>query len=246
MEPHDVVVVVPTYNEAPNMEALASGVSSHGYRLLVVDDNSPDGTGDVADRIAAENPLVSVLHRSVKEGLGPAYFAGYDEAVAMGARITCGMDADFSHDPEDLPLLVDAVVAGADLAIGSRYVKGGSIANWNVLRRLISRCGNLYARVLLGLYPRDCTAGFRAYRTESLMALDPQTCEASGYGFLVEMAYRATEAGYAIVEVPVVFTDRDLGDSKMSLAIAFETFTLVTRWGIQRSFGRIRSWVLRS
>lgn len=246
MEPHDVVVVVPTYNEAPNVEALANQVSAHGYRLLIVDDSSPDGTGDIADRIAAANPLVSVLHRTEKEGLGPAYSAGYEEAVAMDARITCGMDADFSHDPADLPRLVDAVVSGADLSIGSRYVEGGAVVNWSMFRRVISRGGNRYARVLLGLDPRDATAGFRAYRTKSLMALEPRTCEATGYGFLVELAYRATKARYTIVELPVIFTDRDLGDSKMSLSIAFETFALVTRWGIQRFIGRMWSWVRRA
>ncbi len=245
MQPSDVVVVMPTYNEVGNVEAMARGVSDHGYRLLFVDDNSPDGTGRIADTIAAGNPLVSVLHRSEKEGLGPAYTAGYEQAVAMGARITCGMDADFSHNPADLPRLVAAVTDGADLAIGSRYAEGGGVSNWSLTRRMLSRGGNYYARVLLGLDARDATAGFRAYNTESLTALEPETCDASGYGFLVEMVYRATRSGCDITEVPIVFSDRTVGDSKMNLSIAFETLRLVTGWGIRRALQRLRSWMSR-
>ncbi len=245
MQPSDVIVVMPTYNEVGNVEAMARGVSIHGYRLLIVDDSSPDGTGQVADTIAADNPLVEVLHRSAKEGLGAAYSAGYEEAVAKGARITCGMDADISHDPVDLPRLVAAVTDGADIVIGSRYVKGGGVSNWSFARRMLSRGGNYYARTLLGLGVHDATAGFRAYKTESLMALEPHTCEASGYGFLVEMTYRATRAGYEIVEVPIVFSDRTVGDSKMNLSIAFETLRLVTGWGAERIVRRLRSWIPR-
>lgn len=240
MKPYDVVVVMPTYNEFGNVEAMARRVSEHGYRLLIVDDNSPDGTGELVDTIAADNRLVSALHRSTKDGLGPAYSAGYETAVAMDARITCGMDADFSHDPDDLPRLVAAVTDGADLVIGSRYVEGGGVSNWNLTRRMLSRGGNYYARTLLGLGAHDATAGFRAYETESLMALEPDTCEASGYGFLVEMTDRATRAGYKITEVPIVFSDRTVGDSKMNLSIAFETLRLVTWWGIKRILQRLR------
>ncbi len=246
MNPNSVVVVLPTYNEAENVEAIADAVSAHGYRLLIVDDNSPDGTGEIADAIAIDNELVSVLHRSVKEGLGPAYSAGYEEAASMGAEVTCGMDADFSHDPADLPRLVAAVDAGADMVIGSRYVKGGAVSNWSMSRRLLSRGGNIYARILLGLDVHDTTSGFRAYRTTSLTALEASTCEASGYGFLVEMTYRATRSGYTITEVPIVFSDRTLGDSKMSLSIAFETLWLVTRWGAERIVRLPRSWMSRS
>lgn len=245
MQAHDVVIVMPTYNEAGNVDAMARAVSDHGYRLLIVDDSSPDSTGDLADTIAVANRLVSVLHRSTKEGLGPAYAAGYEQAVVMGAHIICGMDADFSHDPADLPRLVAEVIDGADVAIGSRYVEGGGVSNWSLIRRMLSRGGNYYARILLGLGAHDATAGFRAYKTESLTALEPHTCEASGYGFLVEMTYRATRAGYRITEVPIIFSDRTVGDSKMSLSIAFETLRLVTGWGFRRILRDLRSWTPR-
>jgi dolichol-phosphate mannosyltransferase len=239
MDSARVTVVVPTYNERENLEALVGAVLVHGYRVLIVDDASPDGTGTLADRLAATEELVGVVHRPVKEGLGPAYAEGFAHALANDAQVVCEMDADFSHDPADLPRLVEAVTSGeADLAIGSRYVPGGSTPDWPLFRRVLSRAGNLYARLMLGLEVRDATAGFRAFRARSLTDLDPGTCQASGYGFQVEMARRATTRGLRIVEVPIVFRDRIHGDSKMKGRIVVEAMWLVTRWGMGRLLGR--------
>jgi len=232
-----VTVVVPTYNERGNLPAVVAGVRSHGYRLLVVDDGSPDGTGDLADRLAAEDGHLSVLHRAGKGGIGPAYAAGFDAALAAGAEIVVEMDADLSHDPADLPRLVAAVSAGADLAIGSRYVPGGATPDWPLPRRLISRGGNGYARLLLGLTAHDATAGFRAFRRRALEQLPYRTAQASGYGFQIEMVWAAERAGLRVVEVPVVFRDRVEGESKMGVDIVLEAMRLVTRWGV----GRVRS-----
>lgn len=239
MRADDVTVVLPTYNERENLEAIIEAVLAHGYRLLIVDDGSPDGTGTLADRLAATQELVEVLHRPVKEGLGPAYAEGFAYALAKAAQVICEMDADFSHDPTDLPRLVDAVASGgADLAIGSRYVPGGSTPDWPIHRRVLSKGGNLYARLMLGLRVRDATAGFRAYRAESLAELGVETCQASGYGFQVELAWRATRRGMRIVEVPIVFRDRIYGESKMKGKIVAEAMWLVTKWGVGRVFDR--------
>ena len=239
MQATQVTVVVPTYNELDNLEALVGAVLVHGYRVLVVDDGSPDGTGHLADRIAKTQQLVSVLHRPAKEGLGPAYAAGFKQARAQGAEVVCEMDADFSHDPSDLPRLVQAVTAGnADLAIGSRYVSGGSTPDWPLFRRLLSKGGNLYARLMLGLSVRDSTAGFRAFRVGPLATLEPETCQASGYGFQVEMAWRAAQQGLRIVEIPIVFRDRVYGESKMKGRIVIEAMWLVTKWGARRVLRR--------
>ncbi len=237
-----VTVVVPTYNERDNLPHLAAAIRLHGYRLLVVDDDSPDGTGTLAEAVAAPDPFMEVLHRSRKEGLGPAYAAGFDHVLAGPSEIVIEMDADFSHSPEDLPRLVEAVEAGADLAIGSRYVRGGSTPDWPWHRRFLSRGGNLYARLMLGVPVRDATAGFRAFRAEALRTLPYRAAQASGYGFQVEMAMRAHQAGLAIVELPVVFRDRTTGTSKMDGAIVREAMWLVTRWGIGRllRLGRTR------
>lgn len=233
--PHEAVtVVIPTYNERENLPHLAAAVLLHGYSVLVVDDDSPDGTGEVADSLARESSRLSVLHRLHKEGLGPAYAAGFDRALAEGARIVVEMDADFSHNPSDLPLLVEAVEGGADVAIGSRYVPGGDTPDWPLHRRLISRGGNLYARVMLGIPIRDATAGFRAFRAEALRALPYRKARASGYGFQVEMAWRAYQAGLDVREIPIVFRDREEGTSKMGTGIVIEAMWLVTRWGIGR------------
>lgn len=229
-----VTVVVPTFNERENLSHIASAVTHQGYSVLVVDDSSPDGTGELADRIAAEDPRVGVLHRRTKEGLGPAYAAGFDRAIDEGAEVIIEMDADFSHDPDDLPRLVKAVNDGADLAIGSRYVEGGSTPDWPFLRRAISRGGNLYARLMLGIPVRDATAGFRAFKTEALQRLPYRSAEASGYGFQVEMAWRAHQEGLAIVEVPISFRDRAHGTSKMGTDIVLEAMRLVTVWGFRR------------
>lgn len=233
-----VTVVVPTYNERDNLPHLAAAVLLHGYSLLIVDDGSPDGTGDIADDLAAEVNRVSVIHRAEKQGLGPAYAAGFDQALAEGAEIVVEMDADFSHNPGDLPRLVEAVEAGADLAIGSRYVPGGATPDWPLLRRFISRAGNLYSRVMLGIPTRDATAGYRAFRAAALARLPYRQAQASGYGFQVEMAWRAHQNGLAVVEVPITFRDREVGTSKMGTGIVIEAMWLVTKWGVGRLFGR--------
>lgn len=229
-----VTVVVPTFNERENLSHIAAAITHQGYRVLVVDDSSPDGTGELADRIAGEDRRVSVLHRRKKEGLGPAYADGFDRALKDKAEIVIEMDADFSHDPADLPRLIKALDDGADLAIGSRYVAGGSTPDWPVLRQGISRGGNLYARMMLGIPVRDATAGFRAFKAEALKRLPYRSAEASGYGFQVEMAWRAHEEGLTIVEVPISFRDRAHGTSKMGSDIVLEAMRLVTVWGFRR------------
>ena len=230
-----VLVIVPTYNERDNIRPIVSAVRAHGYDVLVVDDGSPDGTGRLADELAEADEGVHVLHRTTKEGLGPAYAAGFAQGLSMGAEILCEMDADFSHDPADLPRLVAAVRDGADLAIGSRYVEGGGTDGWPWHRIAISRGGNRYASMMLGIQVADATAGFRAFRDTTVRKVDPSNCEASGYGFQVEMAWRTEQAGLTIVEVPITFRDRRYGESKMSGRIAAEAMMLVTKWG----FGRL-------
>jgi dolichol-phosphate mannosyltransferase len=229
-----VTVALPTYNELENLPLIAPEIVAHGYRLLIVDDNSPDGTGRLADSLAADVPEISVLHRETKTGLGPAYAAAFDHALDAGAEVVVEMDADFSHDPADLERLVAAVDRGADVAIGSRYVPGGSTPDWPLSRRLISKTGNLYARLMLGVPTHDATAGFRAFRAEALRRLPYRQAEASGYGFQVEMAWRAHQAGLVIEEVPITFRDRTRGESKMGIRIVVEAMWLVTLWGIGR------------
>ena len=231
-----VLVIIPTYNERENLEEIVAAVRALHYDVLIVDDASPDGTGAVANGLAATDPGVRVLHRSHKQGLGPAYAHGFAVGLDLGAEVLCEMDADFSHDPADLPLLVDAVRAGADLAIGSRYVEGGSTEGWPWHRTFISRGGNRYARAALGLNVNDATAGFRAFRDTTVRKISPETCEASGYGFQVEMAWRTEEAGLRIVEVPITFRERQRGRSKMDFSIALEAMRLVTAWGWKRRF----------
>jgi dolichol-phosphate mannosyltransferase len=237
-----VTVVIPTYNERENLAHVAAAVTHQGYRLLVVDDSSPDGTGDLADRLAAGDPKVSVLHRPKKEGLGPAYGSGFDRALDDGAEIVVEMDADFSHDPGDLPRLVGAIDDGADLAIGSRYIRGGSTPDWPLGRRLISKGGNLYARLMLGIPIRDSTAGFRAFRAEALRTLPYRGAQASGYAFQVEMALKAHQAGLNVVEVPISFRDRTRGTSKMGTGIVTEAMRLVSVWGLRRMGRALRIW----
>jgi dolichol-phosphate mannosyltransferase len=237
----EVLVVVPTYNEADNVSLIAAAVRRHDYALLVVDDGSPDGTGRIADDLAAADSAIAVLHRHSKQGLGPAYAAGFSWGLDRSFATICEMDADFSHDPADLPRLVAATNDGADLAIGSRYVAGGGVAGWPWHRRWLSQGGNLYARTMLGVDIRDMTAGFRAFRADALAKLDFASCEASGYGFQVEMAWQAARRGLEVVEVPITFRDRTRGASKMGAAIALEAMWLVTKWGGQRLFGRMRS-----
>jgi len=191
-------------------------------RVLVIDDNSPDGTGELADRLAAELDYVGVLHRQVKEGLGPAYLAGFRRALAGDAELVLEMDCDFSHDPADVPRLIAAVEAGADLALGSRYVEGGAVRNWGLLRRIVSEGGSFYARVLLGTNVRDLTGGFKCYRRRVLETIDLNAIHSKGYAFQIETTYRALRAGFRVVEVPITFADREVGGSKMSKAIVAE------------------------
>ncbi len=235
-----VLVIVPTYNESENIEQIVGAVRDLGYDVLIVDDASPDGTGRIADSLVSRDDGVLVLHRSEKTGIGPAYGAGFEHGLELGYEILCEMDADFSHDPADLPRLVDAVGAGADLAIGSRYVPGGGTVGWPWYREAISRGGNAYASMMLGLKVRDATAGFRAFRDTTLRKVDPSSCQASGYGIQVEMAWRTEQAGLEIVEVPVTFRDRLFGESKMNGVIAVEAMILVTRWGLKARFSPFR------
>jgi dolichol-phosphate mannosyltransferase len=220
-------LILPTYNEAENLEAFVRAVlpplagAAPEHRVLVVDDASPDGTGAIADRLAAELDAVEVLHRRAKEGLGPAYVAGFERALAGDAELVLEMDSDFSHDPADLPRLI-AAASGADLVLGSRYVPGGGVADWGVGRRLLSRGGSWYARTVLGVGVRDLTGGFKCFRREVLEALDLGVLRADGYGFQIEVTYRALRAGFRIEEVPIVFRDRRAGQSKMNWRIALE------------------------
>ena len=231
-----VWVVLPTYNEADNLERLVVAVRERlpdGARVLVVDDNSPDGTGGIADRLAAEHDDVAVMHRRRKEGLGPAYLAGFRHALAGGADLIVGMDADFSHDPAYLPQLLRAA-EDADLVIGSRYVPGGGITEWGKLRRFISRGGSAYARTALGLDIRDLTGGFKVIRRRVLETIDLDRISSLGYAFQVEVTYRAIRAGFEVVEVPIVFRDRREGNSKMSKAIVAEAMWRVPAMRLRR------------
>jgi dolichol-phosphate mannosyltransferase len=219
-----VWLVLPTYNEADNIEAFVEAVRDKlpaSARLLIVDDNSPDGTGEIGDRLAERLPAVSVLHRPRKEGLGPAYVAGFRRALAEGAGYVVEMDSDFSHDPAYLPRLLEASER-ADLAIGSRYVEGGGVTEWSALRRAISRGGSAYARLMLGVKVRDLTGGFKCFRREVLEAIDLDSIQSRGYAFQVEMTYRALERGFKVVEVPIVFRERRAGTSKMDRSIVAE------------------------
>lgn len=239
--PPDVLVVIPTFDEAANIERVTREVRERGAAVLIVDDSSPDGTGAIADALAAADPLITVLHRQVRQGLGRAYGDGFTAAMATGTPIICQMDADSSHDPHELDGLIAAVRSGADVAIGSRYVAGGGVAGWSVLRRVVSRLGNLYARLGLAIPIHDATSGFRAHRAEALAGLDPSSCEAAGYAFQVEMTYRAVQGGLRVVEVPIHFVERRAGASKMTPNIALEAARLVTRWGLARIWRRLRS-----
>jgi dolichol-phosphate mannosyltransferase len=220
-------ICLPTYDERANIEAMLRALQPLGVHVLVVDDNSPDGTGEIADRLAEELDFVSVLHRSQKEGLGPAYVAGFRRALADGAELILEMDCDFSHDPTDVPRLIAACEAGADVALGSRYVPGGGTENWGRIRRLVSTGGSWYARKLLGVAIRDLTGGFKCYRRRVLERIDLDAVRARGYAFQIETTYRAIRAGFDVVEVPIVFADRTAGQSKMSRTIVLEAITQV-------------------
>jgi dolichol-phosphate mannosyltransferase len=219
------VVCLPTFNERANLEPMLRALGDvlpEDARVLVIDDNSPDGTGELADALARELDYVDVLHRERKEGLGPAYLAGFRRALADGAELVLEMDCDFSHDPKDVPRLVAAVEEGADIALGSRYVPGGGVRNWGAVRRFISAGGSFYARVLLGVKVRDLTGGFKCIRRAVLETIDLDAVSSKGYAFQIETTYRALRAGFRVVEVPITFVDREVGGSKMSRAIVLE------------------------
>jgi dolichol-phosphate mannosyltransferase len=229
--PGELWVVLPTYNEAENVRPLVaaarSALAGRDFRILVVDDASPDGTGAIADELAAAHPEVEVLHRAGKQGLGRAYVAGFSRALEQGAEYVAEMDADFSHDPLDLPVLHDLAIEGADLVLGSRYVPGGGVENWGAHRRAISRGGCWYARRVLGLSIRDLTGGFKVFRAAALESIDYSTVRSQGYAFQVELTYRAIRRGLRVVEAPIVFHERREGQSKMSGRIALEAIWLV-------------------
>src|SRR5438128_8148078 len=235
------VVCLPTYNELENLErmlrALGPVLAGDG-RVLVVDDGSPDGTGELADRLAGELDYVDVLHRARKEGLGPAYVAGFRRALADGAELVLEMDCDFSHDPKDVPRLL-AAAEEADLVLGSRYVAGGGVQNWGLVRRAISAGGSAYARIVLGTGVRDLTGGFKCYRRAVLEAIPLERISSKGYAFQIETTYRAQRAGFHVVEVPITFADREVGHSKMSKAIVLEAVWRVPLLRLQALFGRL-------
>jgi dolichol-phosphate mannosyltransferase len=216
------ILCLPTYNERENLEPMLRALGDKGVEVLVIDDNSPDGTGELADGLAEELGYVSVLHRERKEGLGPAYLAGFRRALADGADLVLEMDCDFSHDPKDVPRLIAAAEEGADLVLGSRYVDGGAIQNWGALRRFVSSGGSLYARILLGTSVRDLTGGFKCYRRQVLETIGLESIHSKGYAFQIETTYRALRAGFRVVEIPITFVDREAGGSKMSKAIVVE------------------------
>jgi dolichol-phosphate mannosyltransferase len=233
------VVCLPTYNERENLEPMLRALGDKDVRVLVIDDNSPDGTGELADRLAAELDYVEVLHRERKEGLGPAYLAGFRQALSGDAELVLEMDCDFSHDPNDVPRLLAAVADGADVALGSRYVPGGGVRNWGLLRRVISAGGSLYARVVLGVQVRDLTGGFKCYRRSVLETIELDSIHSKGYAFQIETTYRAQRAGFEVVEVPITFADREVGGSKMSKRIVVEAIWKVPRLRLAALLGRL-------
>ena len=232
------VVCLPTYNERENLEQMVRALGDKGVDVLVIDDSSPDGTGEIADRLAAELDYVSVLHRPRKEGLGRAYVDGFRYVLAGGAELVLEMDCDFSHDPKDVPRLIAAVEAGADLALGSRYVPGGGTGNWGLVRRLISRGASIYTRVLL-MPIHDSTGGFKCFRRRVLESIDLETIDAAGYVFQIETTYRTLRKGFRVVEVPIRFVDRTAGRSKMSRAIVLEAVWKVPALRLAALAGRL-------
>jgi dolichol-phosphate mannosyltransferase len=241
MVPMRAVVCLPTYNERENLEPILRALGillQEDDRVLVIDDDSPDGTGELADRLAAEHPWVDVLHRPEKQGLGPAYLAGFRHALDRGAELVFEMDCDRSHDPADVPRL-RAAAEDADLVLGSRYVRGGAIRNWGLMRRLVSAGGSLYARLVLGVPVRDLTGGFKCYRRQVLEGIDLDAVRSRGYAFQIETTYRALRAGFRVVEVPVTFVDREVGGSKMSRSIVLEAIWKVPALRLAALRGRL-------
>jgi dolichol-phosphate mannosyltransferase len=242
------LVVVPTYNERENLATLATAILAQGqaFHLLIVDDNSPDGTGEIADQLAADEPRITVLHRARKSGLGPAYIAGLTLGLSAGFEYLLTMDADHSHDPAELPRLLAAThEQGADVALGSRWTAGGGTEGWPLLRQMLSRAGSLYARLILGLSLHDVTGGYRCLRRSALEALDVGSIRSSGYAFLIELNYRAALQGRTIVEIPITFTERVLGTSKMSSRIVLEAVFRVPLLRVTTRRALSRAAVLR-
>ena len=236
------IVVLPTYQERDNIEPFLRGVrAAADIEVLVVDDNSPDGTGEAAEALNEELGGITVLHRPGKGGLGSAYREGFERVLGQGYDVILSMDADLSHDPAALPEFLAAIEAGADAVIGSRYVPGGAVVDWPPHRRLLSRWGNAYTRAVLRISAHDCTSGYRAYRADTLKAIDPGSTTAEGYAFLTELARRMTRQGARIEEIPITFRDRVRGTSKMSLRVISESMLLVTRWGISDALTARRS-----
>jgi len=241
-----IAVLIPTYNERENISLIVARLRAAVPEadVLVLDDNSPDGTGAVADQLAAADTQVRVLHRTSKEGLGAAYLAGFEWALERGYDVLVEMDADGSHQPEQLPTLLRAL-ANADVALGSRWVPGGSVVNWPLHRKALSRGGNIYVRVLLGMPIGDATGGFRAYRASALRTLDLHDVASVGYCFQVDLVWRVIRAGLRVVEVPITFVERTIGDSKMSQDIVNESLRSITVWGLRYRLGQVRSLLHR-
>jgi len=240
---NSVLVVVPTYQEAPNVERFLASVraSAPAADILVVDDNSPDGTGDLAEKVAVDLHQITVLHRPAKQGLGTAYRAGFSYGIEQRYDFLVQMDCDFSHDPAMIPVLLGPVVDGdADCVVGSRYVPGGATPDWPFHRQALSRYGNRYTSAVLGLGIRDATSGFRAYRADTLRTIRVETTRSSGYAFMSELAHRMVQSRLEIVEVPITFVDRTHGTSKMSARIILESMALVSSWGLRARIGRQR------
>ena len=237
------MVCLPTYNERENLEpmvrALGEQLDIERDKVLVIDDNSPDGTGRAADALADELPWVEVLHRPGKAGLGPAYIAGFRRALAAGAELLLEIDCDFSHDPKDVPRLIASCETGADLTLGSRWVKGGGTVNWGTGRTLVSRGGSIYARTILGVGVRDLTGGFKCFRRAVLEGIDLDAIAAKGYGFQIEATYRALRAGFKVVEIPITFVDRRVGESKMDGSIVVEAMLQVPALRYRALRGRL-------
>lgn len=244
--PERVLVIIPTYNELENLPLILGRVRAAVPQVdvLVADDNSPDGTGDLADTLAADDPQLHVLHRKGKEGLGAAYLAGFAWGLERGYDVLVEMDADGSHSPEQLPRLLSAL-ADADLVLGSRWVAGGSVVNWPTSRKILSRGGNLWTRISLGIPLHDATGGYRAFRRETLLGLGLADVASAGYCFQVDLAWRALKAGYRVVEVPITFVEREHGVSKMSQRIVVEALLRTTLWGVRHRAGQLRGLARR-